>query len=329
MRNSTISTFSKGGGHMQKPEVVEQVFALKAQGNGQKTIARELGISRNTVKKYLKQKCWQPYKKSKKPRSLDGLEKWLEETFLQHKGNSAVVHQELKTQFDIEVDKSTVRKAVRPFRKKLAIEAVATIRFETPPGKQMQMDFGSMKVRIDGEPIRVYFFAAVLGYSRRQCVHASLNESQISWFKGIESAFHHFNGISQEILLDNARALVSHHNPLTREVRFNERFHAFARYWGFTPKACAPYRARTKGKVESTVKYIKMNAIAGHEFKSLEALQSHLDTWMREVSDTRIHGTTHERPIDRFQTEEIQYLSPLGKPPFHQIREVQRIVQSE
>jgi len=73
-----------------------------------------------------------------------------------------VVHQELKAQFGIEIDKSTVRRAVHPLRKKLSVEEVATVRYETPPGKQMQMDFGSMTVHIDKQPIRVYFFAAVL-----------------------------------------------------------------------------------------------------------------------------------------------------------------------
>jgi len=81
--------------------------------------------------------------------------------------------------------------------------------------------------------------------------------------------------------------------------------------------------------VESTVKYIKRNALADYEFESLELLQAHLDKWMREISDTRIHGTTHERPIDRFQ-QEVSDLSPLNnKPPFQQIRELQRIVQSD
>lgn len=223
-----------------------------------------------------------------------------------------------------------MRKALRPLRKNLAIEAVATVRFETPPGKQMQIDFGSMTININHTATKVYFFAAVLGYSRRQYVEAFLHERQTSWFQGIEGAFQHFGGIPKEVLLDNARALVSKHNPLSREVLFNDRFHTFSNDWGFTPKACAPYRARTKGKDENTVKYIKRNAIAGREFTSIEDLQKHLKWWMKEVADVRIHGTTHEKPIDRFEQKEFPALKPLnGKPPFHQIREVQRIVQTD
>jgi hypothetical protein len=194
----------------------------------------------------------------------------------------------------------------------------------------MQIDFGSITVKIGKTPVKVHFFAAILGYSRRQYVQAFLHERQRAWFEGIEGAFHHFQGIPKEILLDNAKALVSKHNPLSREVVFNDRFHTFASYWCFTPKACAPYRARTKGKDENTVKYIKKNAIAGHEFNSFEDLQKHLEWWMREISDPRIHGTTHEKPIDRFKETEVQCLTPINrKPPFQQIREMQRVVQTD
>ena len=74
---------------------------------------------------------------------------------------------------------------------------------------------------------------------------------------------------------------------LTREVVFNERLHAFARHWGFTPKACAPYRARTKGKDENGVGYVKANGLAGHRFASWEALEAHLAWWQREVAEVR------------------------------------------
>ena len=98
----------------------------------------------------------------------------------------------------------------------------------------------------------------------------------------------------------NPKALVEHHDATTREVRFNGRLHAFARYWGFAPRACAPYRARTKGKDERGVGYVKKNAIAGRRFESWAALEAHLDRWMREVADQRVHGTTGVAPAERF-----------------------------
>ena len=133
-----------------------------------------------------------------------------------------------------------------------------------------------------------------------------------------------------EVLLDNARALVAHHDAQTREVVFNERLHAFARYWGFRPRACAPYRARTKGKDERGVGYVKRNAIAGRSFASWAALEAHLALWMREVADVRVHGTTGEPPIERFERDEATALRPLdGRPPFRQVRELSRRVQSD
>lgn len=116
----------------------------------------------------------------------------------------------------------------------------------------------------------------------------------------------------------------------TREVRLNGRLHAFARYWGVRVRACAPYRARTKGKDERGVGYVKHNAIAGHAFASWAALEAHLAWWMREIADVRIHGTTGEAPIDRFRRDEAGALRPIeGRPPFRQVRDLVRRVQSD
>jgi transposase len=153
-----------------------------------------------------------------------------------------------------------------------AAEARATVRFETPPGKQLQIDFGEKDVLIAGESTRVHLFVATLGYSRRNFAMAFPHERQAAWLGGIEAAFAHFGGLPEQLLIDNARALVEHHDAATREVRFNERFHAFCRYWGVRPTACAPYRARTKGKDENGVGYVKRNAMAGRDFASWEAL---------------------------------------------------------
>lgn len=318
------------GDIMLKPEVVEKILSLHSLGWGKKRIAKELGINKGTVKRYLLQDSWLPYKKPTRKKKLAGLEDWLEKTFILHKGNAAVVHQELLRQHQIQVNVSTVERAVRTFRQKLVSQAKATVRFETPPAKQMQIDFGTMSIKIGGEDRRIHFFAAVLGYSRRQYVQAFSHERQSAWFEGIEGAFRHFGGIPEQILLDNAKALVNSHNPLTREVVFNDKLRAFASYWKFTPKACAPYRARTKGKDENTVKYLKRNAIAGREFSSFQELEEHLAWWLANVSDARIHGTTGERPIDRFQQNEANLLRPInGLPPFYQARELKRIVQSD
>jgi hypothetical protein len=149
------------------------------------------------------------------------------------------------------------------------------------------------------------------------------------WFAGLEGAFH-FGGVPEEVLLDNDRGLVSRHDRLTREVEFNPRLHAFARHWGFRPRACAPYRARTKGKDERGVGYVKKNAIAGRRFASWSGFEAHLDQWARQIADQRVHGTTGEVPIERFRRVEASALRSIdGKPPFAAQREVVRKVQAD
>lgn len=316
--------------NMQTPDIVDKIIHLSTLGWGKKKIAKELGISKNTVKRYLNLQEWKPYPCRQRVSKLSELQPWLEDTFHRHRGNAAVVQQELQRQLQLKVSPRTVQRAVKPLRQKLIAAAKATLRFETLPGQQMQIDFGSITATIAGEPQRIFLFVATLGFSRRHYVKSFRHERQNAWMEGIEGAFRHFQGVPQQLLIDNARPLVISHNVLTREVIFNEKFHAFSNYWGVIPKACAPYRARTKGKDESAVKYVKGNAIAGREFSSYEALDEHLAWWIREISDIRIHGTTHEKPIDRFLREEAAVLRPLnGKAPFNQIREVTRVAQND
>jgi transposase len=273
---------------------------------------------------------WVAFRSVSRPSVLGGLQSWLTERFRQHRGNADVVRQELAAEHGITVSLRTVERAVAPLRRELLAEARATIRFETVAGRQLQIDFGERQVQIGEESIRAYLFVATLGYSRRICVRAFRHERQASWFEGIEGAFHHFGGRPSELLLDNARALVEHHDVQTREVVFNERFHAFARYWDVRPQACAPYRARTKGKDERGGGYVKRNAIAGRCFASWSEMEGHLDRWMREVADLRVHGTTGEAPRVRFEREEAEALRPLGnKPPFGQLRDLMRRVQND
>ena len=229
----------------------------------------------------------------------------------------------------VAVSLRTVERAVKPLRQQWRAQALATVRFETAPGAQLQIDFGERAVMIAGERERVYLFVATLGYSRRLHVRVFRHERQASWFDGMESAFAAFGGVAAEVLLDNARALVVHHDPVTREVQFNDRLLAFAKHWEFVPRACAPYRARTKGKDERGVGYVKHNALAGREFASFAALEAHLEQWVREIADVRVHGTTGEAPIARFAREAAALKSIAGKPPFTASRLLQRRVQAD
>lgn len=330
LRQAVWSKELPGDQAMQTPEDVQAMLKLASLGWGAKRIAAELGCSRNTVRRYLRQGGWKAYQAPARAGCLAPHAGWLQECFLQHRGNCDVVRQELQREFGLEVSLRTVERAVAHLRREVVAQGVATIRFETPPGHQLQIDFGSMRVWIGQEVQKVHLFVATLGYSRRTYVAAFLHERQSAWLQGLEGAFRHFGGLTRELLLDNAKALVDEHDAQTREVMFNDRFHAFCRYWDVLPRACAPYRARTKGKDERGVGYVKRNAIAGHRFDCFEDLQGHLDQWMRNVADVRIHGTTGEPPIERFEREERAALRPLtAKAPFLQVRELTRRVHSD
>ena len=316
---------------MRLPDEVAAMLRLHELGWGTRRIAAELGCHRETVQRYLAAGGWAAYRRPNRAGVLAGHEAWLAERFRRHRGNADVVRQELAVELGLVVSLRTVERAVAPLRRELAAERLATVRFETPPGRQLQIDFGEIRVPMADEGrVRLHLFVATLGYSRRVYVQAFRHQRQQAWFDGIEGAFHHFGGRTAELLLDNAKPLVEHHDALTREVAFNRRFHAFARYWGVRPVACAPYRARTKGKDERGVGYVKKNAIAGHSFASWAALERHLGWWMREVADRRVHGTTGEMPAERFAREEQQALRPLeARPSFRQVRELTRRVQNE
>ena len=240
------------------------------------------------------------------------------------------MRQELLAEKGIALSLRTIEREVSPLRRDLAAEARATIRFETPPGHQLQIDFGERRIVLGGVPTKVFLFVATLGFSRRMHVRAFRNERQESWLEGLESTFRHFGGVTAEILLDNDRGLVTRHDVATREVAFNARFLAFARHWGFRPRACAPYRARTKGKDERGVGYVKRNAVAGRSFDSFGALEAHLDAWVRDVADVRIHGTSGEVPVERFARAEAAALRSIaGLPSFQALRELTRKVQAD
>ncbi|MCK1491936.1 transposase, partial [Bradyrhizobium sp. 180] len=185
---------------MLEPDEVSAILRLKELGWGSKRIAGELGISRNTVKDDVAAGGWTPYRQPHRKKALDGQEIWLKERLRQHHGNADVIRQELAAEKGIIVSLRTVERAVQRYRQELAAEARATVRFETPPGKQLQIDFGERLVEIGGSKVRAYLFVATLGYSRRHHVRAFRNERQESWFYGLESSFVKFGGVPDEVL---------------------------------------------------------------------------------------------------------------------------------
>ena len=135
---------------MKTPDDVSAMVRLKELGWGAKRIAAELGCSKNTVKRWLRYGDWRPCVTPSRSKKLDGLSDWLAERFRRHRGNADVIRQELAQEKDIHVSLRTVERTVAPLRRELVAEARATVRFETPPGEQLQIDFGERRVEIAG-----------------------------------------------------------------------------------------------------------------------------------------------------------------------------------
>jgi transposase len=289
-------------------ELVGMIRELAGRGVGSKRIARTVGVSRNTVRRYLRQPV--PAGVQIRPtarRLTDDGRRDARTLYEGVAGGNAVVVQRLLTERGVAVSVRTIERAVADIRRARQVAALATVRVESAPGDQLQIDFGQQRIRIAGEEVRIFLLVAVLSYSRRLFVKAFLNERQDDWREGIAAAFTHFGGVPRTLLGDNARALVLGRDHATGTVIFQPAYLAFCRDWEAQPRACAPYRARTKGKTEAGVKYVKRNALAALEFDSFAALEAHLTGWMA-IADARIHGTTHEAPIVRFERAALRPL---------------------
>jgi transposase len=305
-------------------ELVREMIARRERGDGIKRIARELGVDRKTVKRWLRLGSWQPRRPQRRVRQIDRFAEFVEGRAPEVGFNAVVLHRELK-ELGFPGGVMQVQRFVRPYRDQRRWSELATVRYETGPGEQAQVDYGQLWVWIGEQAEKIHLFVFTLGYSRRLYARAYRNERLTTLLDGHERAFGWFGGMTLGCLYDNPRTLVLGRRE--HKVLWHPLFEDFARYYGFTPHACQPYRARTKGKVESGVKYVKRNALAGRRFRSWDDLNAWLERWSIEVADLRIHGTTHERPIDRFALEQ---LTPLGnRPPYHYERVQTRRVAND
>jgi transposase len=291
---------------MLKGDLVREMVARKARGEGVKRIARELGVDRKTVRRWLRVGGWQPRRSQLRRRPIDQFTEFITQRGPEVGWNGAVLHRELAG-LGFSGSYQQVQRYLKPHRAQRKWAELATVRFETGPGEQAQVDYGQLRVWLGEQLETVHLFVLTLGYSRRLFTYAYRDEKLASLLDGHERAFRHFGGVTLGCLYDNPRTLVLGRRE--NQVVWHPLFEDFARYYGFTPHACQPYRARTKGKVESGVKYVKRNALAGRRFSSWEELNGWLERWIGEVADVRIHGTTHERPRERFAREQ---LTPLG-----------------
>jgi transposase len=310
----------------------EAVHALSAAGRGVSAIARELDLDRKTVRSCLRQPAWKPYSREVAASQLDAHRDWLAVRACQVNYSARIVWQELRSTRGFSGSYEIVKRAMRPLRMAAAVAALTQRRFETAPGEQGQCDWGQLTVTMGGTRVRIHVFVMTLGYSRRGYAEGFLHERMPNLLAAHENAFAHFGGRCETLLYDRMRTVVlgTTSDADGRKVpKLNETFHSFAEHWGFTPRLCQPYRAQTKGKVESGVKYLKRNFAPGRTFVDLDDFNAQLAAWQGEVADLRVHGTTHQRPIERFVDEAKALVPTTGHPSFLQAMVRERVVADD
>ncbi len=312
-----------GAAAMVTETVVEQVVQALARGEALAAVARAYGLDRKTVRTWRDVGRYRPRCDRRRVSQLDPFRAWLMQRAPEVGYNAAVLHRELREQGFVGSG-VIVRRAVQPLRVAAAPSA-ATVRFETAPGEQAQVDFGQVRTWIGDALVAAQIFVMTLGYSRRSFAVAFPRQRLREWLGGHEQAFQHFGGVTDTVVVDNAKAMVLTH---TRgAITWHPTYTDFAGYYGFRPWACAPYRPQTKGKVESGVKYVGRNALAGKRFHSWAHLNAWLLEWSTTVADQREHGTTHEVPAVRFADEALTPLD--GRPPYAWAHVRERVVASD
>ena len=207
-----------------------------------------------------------------------------------------------------------VRDFVREIR---PVEAPAPVeRFETPPGRQAQVDFATFSLPWG----RRHALLVVLGYSRLLWLRFYPRQTMEVLTEGLESAFARFGGVPTELLFDQMRAVVLSDDRLRGgKLILNAEFLRFSAHWGFVARSCRAYRAQTKGKVERPIRYLRENFFYGRAFLNDADLNEQAVHWTEDTANVRIHGVTGERPIDRFARDERDLLRPLAERPYRRL----------
>lgn len=306
----------------------EEIWRLRAEGIKVAQIARVTGLDRKTVRRCLRQVVWQRYRRAAAGQTLLSAHRaWLAERAPVVNYSARILYQELRARGGYTGGYDTVRNAVRPLRIEAAAASVTQCRFETEPGQQAQADWGEVRVHFLSGPSAVHIFVLTLGYSRRAWAEGYEHERMESLLAAHENGFAHFGGVAREILYDRMRTVIQGEEGGRK--RWNTTFAAFASHWGFELRVCRPYRAQTKGKVESGVKYIKRNFLPGRTFRDLADFNEQLRAWLTEIADVRIHGTTHEAPIVRFAREAAALIPLAGRASFLQAQPRERVVAGD
>jgi len=291
----------------------------KAQsGKSAYAIGKELNISKNTARKYIERQEALPPKIDRFSK-LDNFKPMLHDLMSQGIFNCVVLLERLKDAgYDGGI--SILKEYVHPFRPAKTLPAAR--RFETPSGKQAQMDWGICQYTDNSGTLhKVPAFVMILGYSRVKYVEFTSRCDLNSLQRCIVNAFSYFGGVPKEILTDNMKTVVV--GRQAGKAIWNTRFEDFAADIGFSPKVCRVRSPQTKGKVERLVHYVKDNFLPGRKFEDLSDLNHQALNWCRSA-DEKTHGTTGKIPLQELSSEGLQPLP--SRPVLDKYRWESRIV---
>jgi transposase len=309
---------------------VHELGEMKQMGLSVSDISEVTGYDRKTVRKYLLEPEGVPRygPRTARPSRLDPYKPYLEDRMQAGVWNAQVLLRELRER-GYGGGYTILKDWLHPQRVAAGIAAVR--RFETPPGKQAQVDWGHLgDLEMDGEWRRIWGFAITLGYSRRMWAQAALDQKLGTLLRMHEAAFQEWGAVPEEILYDRMKTVWLGVDERS-EIVWHPVFLDFARYWGFRPRLCRPYRAKTKGKIESGVKYIRRNFVCGllgREPACLMDFNTELRQWVETVANRRVHGTTYEQVLVRWDMDQfaMRPLNGRGSYPYSddELRKVAR-----
>ena len=285
---------------------VFEIHRLYHEGLSKQRIAATLHVDPKTVRKFL----IDPHPKRppiRRPSKLDPFREEINRLLaIDAKAPATVILQRIAPQgFDggITILKDYLHTLRGHFKNKEAF-----IRFESLPGEQCQVDWGHFGSIAYGETTRkLYCLAVVECHSRLLYLEFTHSQRQETLHRCLLNAFRFFNGTPKELVTDNMlTAVIERVGPL---IRFNEAFLDFLRPFAIVPRACNPKSPHEKGKAEKgAIHYIRHNFWPLRSFTDLFDLQPQADHWRDTIANLRIHGTTGQRPIERFQAQALRPL---------------------
>lgn len=276
------------------------IKSMHRQGQPIKAIARATGLSRNTVRRVVRQALPGTFPKPQRASCLDAFRDYARHRQAEA-GLSAVRLLEEIRAMGYQGSIFTLRRFLAGLRTDQRRQRRLTVRFETPPGHQAQADWAACGRYLDGggRLVPVYAFIMVLGFSRMLYIEFTTSMKMPALLRCHIEAFRFFGGWPREILYDNMRQVRG--GP----GRLNPQMLDFARHYGFDIRTHQPYRPRTKGKVERAVSFVKDNFLKGRVFADLADLQARSQHWRDHVANVRLHATTGQRPVDLWPQEQL------------------------